>query len=139
MKNTKIIMISGIMALYMLGTTISYANSLADNMQILAENLSVLQSSTDKNELLTALDLMNKAVDESMNILPVKLSPDDKKGADDYINGLKMLKNEIGIIRESISNGNLSNINDSVSKINNIRIENHKNVDIVYPTSYNNV
>ncbi|EFB3324511.1 cytochrome b562 family protein, partial [Escherichia coli] len=47
MKNTKIIMISGIMALYMLGTTISYANSLADNMQILAENLSVLQSSTD--------------------------------------------------------------------------------------------
>ncbi|EFA3553085.1 cytochrome b562 family protein, partial [Escherichia coli] len=125
MKNTKIIMISGIMALYMLGTTISYANSLADNMQILAENLSVLQSSTDKNELLTALDLMNKAVDESMNILPVKLSPDDKKGADDYINGLKMLKNEIGIIRESISNGNLSNINDSVSKINNIRIENH--------------
>ncbi|CAD5633475.1 cytochrome b562 family protein [Escherichia coli] len=126
MKNTKIIMISGIMALYMLGTTISYANSLADNMQILAENLSVLQSSTDKNELLTALDLMNKAVDESMNILPVKLSPDDKKGADDYINGLKMLKNEIGIIRESISNGNLSNINDSVSKINNIRIENHK-------------
>ncbi|EPD1203175.1 cytochrome b562 [Escherichia coli] len=126
MKNTKIIMISGIMALYMLGTTISYANSLADNMQILAENLSVLQSSTDKNELLTALDLMNKAVDESMNILPVKISPDDKKGADDYINGLKMLKNEIGIIRESISNGNLSNINDSVSKINNIRIENHK-------------
>ncbi|EEW7509124.1 cytochrome b562 [Escherichia coli] len=126
MKNTKIIMISGIMALYMLGTTISYANSLADNMQILAENLSVLQSSTDKNELLTALDLMNKAVDESMNILPVKLSPDDKKGADDYINGLKMLKNEIGIIRESISNGNLSNINDSVSKINNIRVENHK-------------
>ncbi|GCH06176.1 hypothetical protein BvCmsH55A_04760 [Escherichia coli] len=126
MKNTKIIMISGIMALYMLGTTISYANSLADNMQILAENLSVLQSSTDKNELLTALDLMNKAVDESMNILPEKLSPDDKKGADDYINGLKMLKNEIGIIRESISNGNLSNINDSVSKINNIRIENHK-------------
>ncbi|EIX4547412.1 cytochrome b562 [Escherichia coli] len=126
MKNTKIIMISGIMALYMLGTTISYANSLADNMQILAENLSVLQSSTDKNELLTALDLMNKAVDESMNILPVKLSPDDKKGADDYINGLKMLKNEIGIIKESISNGNLSNINDSVSKINNIRIENHK-------------
>lgn len=126
MKNTKIIMISGIMALYMLGTTISYANSLADNMQILAENLSVLQSSTDKNELLTALDLMNKAVDESMNILPVKLSPDDKKGADDYINGLKMLKNEIGIIRGSISNGNLSNINDSVSKINNIRIENHK-------------
>ena len=126
MKNTKIIMISGIMALYMLGTTISYANSLADNMQILAENLSVLQSSTDKNELLTALDLMNKAVDESMNILPVKLSPDDKKGADDYIYGLKMLKNEIGIIRESISNGNLSNINDSVSKINNIRIENHK-------------
>ena len=126
MKDTKIIMISGIMALYMLGTTISYANSLADNMQILAENLSVLQSSTDKNELLTALDLMNKAVDESMNILPVKLSPDDKKGADDYINGLKMLKNEIGIIRESISNGNLSNINDSVSKINNIRIENHK-------------
>lgn len=126
MKNTKIIMISGIMALYMIGTTISYANSLADNMQILAENLSVLQSSTDKNELLTALDLMNKAVDESMNILPVKLSPDDKKGADDYINGLKMLKNEIGIIRESISNGNLSNINDSVSKINNIRIENHK-------------
>lgn len=119
-------MISGIMALYMLGTTISYANSLADNMQILAENLSVLQSSTDKNELLTALDLMNKAVDESMNILPVKLSPDDKKGADDYINGLKMLKNEIGIIKESISNGNLSNINDSVSKINNIRIENHK-------------
>lgn len=126
MKNTKTIMISGIMALYMLGTTISYANSLADNMQILAENLSVLQSSTDKNELLTALDLMNKAVDESMNILPIKLSPDDKKGADDYINGLKMLKNEIGIIRESISNGNLSNINDSVSKINNIRIENHK-------------
>ncbi|MCW9943610.1 cytochrome b562 [Escherichia coli] len=104
----------------------TFPNSLADNMQILAENLSVLQSSTDKNELLTALDLMNKAVDESMNILPVKLSPDDKKGADDYINGLKMLKNEIGIIRESISNGNLSNINDSVSKINNIRVENHK-------------
>ncbi|WXP58806.1 cytochrome b562 (plasmid) [Escherichia coli] len=115
MQNTKIIIISGVMALYMTGSALSYAASLDENMQILAENISVLQSSTDKKELITALDCMNKAVDESMNTLPEKLSPDDTKGANDYRSGLKMLKNGIVIIRENVSDGNLSGINDSLS------------------------
>lgn len=126
MQNTKIIIISGVMALYMTGSALSYAASLDENMQILAENISVLQSSTDKKELITALDRMNKAVDESMNTIPEKLSLDDTKGANDYRSGLKMLKNEIMIIRENVSDGNLSGINDSLSRMNNIRIDNHK-------------
>lgn len=126
MKSTKIIMMSGIIALYLSGIPLSYAMSLDENMQILAENISVLQSTTDKKELITALDRMNTAVDDSMNTLPEKLSPDDVKGANDYRSGLKMIKNEIEIIRESVSDGDLSSINDSLSRMNNIRTENHK-------------
>ena len=58
---------------------ISFAAELDENMQVLAENMSILESSKDKNELLKALDMMSEAVDDSMKTLPEKISTDDKK------------------------------------------------------------
>ncbi|WP_249522138.1 hypothetical protein [Escherichia coli] len=46
------------------------AEELDESMQVLARNMSVLQSSMDKKELLEALDRMDDAVDESMKRLP---------------------------------------------------------------------
>ncbi|HAT1675986.1 TPA: cytochrome b562 family protein, partial [Raoultella planticola] len=87
MQKTKLLMISSVIALYLGGACISVAAELDENMQELAKNINILKSSTEKDELMKALDMMSKAVDGSMNIIPEKISPDDKLALDEYRNG----------------------------------------------------
>lgn len=126
MQKTKLLMISSVIALYLGGACISVAAELDENMQELAKNINILMSSTEKNELMNALGMMSKAVDDSMNIIPEKISPDDKLAVDEYRNGLRMLKKEIELAKEKILSGKQSDINDSVKRMNDIRVENHK-------------
>lgn len=126
MKKKNIFIISGIMALYLSTTSISSAADLDENMQVLAKNISVLQSSTDKQELISALEKMSNAVEDSMKSHPEKLSSDDKKGIEEYENVLKKLKNEITLAKGKVASGQLSELRDSVSRMNDIRVEGHK-------------
>lgn len=101
------------------------AVELDENMQVLARNMSVLQSSMDKKELLEALDRMNDAVNESMKSLPESISSADEEGRNDYIKELQKLEKEIMQAKQKVSSGQLSDIRDSVSKMNKIRVEGH--------------
>ncbi|HFV8631832.1 TPA: cytochrome B562, partial [Escherichia coli] len=59
------------------------------NMQSLAKSMSILQSSNDKSSLLNALEMMDKSVDSSMNIIPEKIDVNDKVSVDNYKEELK--------------------------------------------------
>ncbi|WP_251324543.1 hypothetical protein [Escherichia coli] len=71
------------------------AEELDESMQVLARNMSVLQSSMDKKELLEALDRMDDAVDESIKRLPESISPADEEGKNDYIKELQKLEKRL--------------------------------------------
>lgn len=58
------------LALFLSASQISMAAELDKNMQTLAKNMSILKSSSDKTSLLNALAMMDKAVDDSMEVLP---------------------------------------------------------------------
>ncbi|HIE1976893.1 TPA: cytochrome b562 [Escherichia coli] len=118
-------MFASIIALYLLGGSITVAAGLDENMQTLAKNMSILQSSTDKKEILESLDIMGTAVNDAMKTLPEKISPDDKQGRDEYINELRRLEKEILQAREKVESGKLSDIRDSVNRMNDIRVEGH--------------
>ncbi|EHP6140118.1 cytochrome b562 family protein [Escherichia coli] len=113
------------MALYFLCGGITVAEELDESMQVLARNMSVLQSSMDKKELLEALDRMDDAVDESMKRLPESISPADEEGKNDYIKELQKLEKEIMLAKQKVLSGQLSYIPDSVNKMNKIRVEGH--------------
>ncbi|HBA7004260.1 TPA: cytochrome b562 family protein [Escherichia coli] len=123
-KSNKVIISCG-MALYFLCGGLTMAVELDENMQVLARNMSVLQSSMDKKELLEALDRMNDAVNESMKSLPESISSADEEGRNDYIKELQKLEKEIMQAKQKVSSGQLSDIRDSVSKMNKIRVEGH--------------
>ncbi|EOU5637723.1 cytochrome b562 [Escherichia coli] len=123
-KSNKVIISCG-MALYFLYGGITVAEELDESMQVLARNMSVLQSSMDKKELLEALDRMDDAVDESMKRLPESISPADEEGKNDYIKELQKLEKEIMLAKQKVLSGQLSDIPDSVNKMNKIRVEGH--------------
>lgn len=118
-------MISGAMALYLAGASVSSAADLDENMQVLAKSIRVLQSSIDKKELMGALEIMSEAVDDSMKSIPEKISHDDQQGIEDYKNELRKLKNEITLAKEKVVSGQLSDIHESVSRMHDIRVEGH--------------
>ncbi|AKA92045.1 TPA: cytochrome b562 family protein [Escherichia coli] len=126
MNKIKMLMASCIMLLNAGTFSISSAAALDRNMQIIAASVAVLQSSSDKTVLMTALDSMEKAVDDSMGTLPEKISEDDEKSVDEYNSGLNALKKEIQFARESIAAGRLSDVNGAVRRMNDIKVENHK-------------
>lgn len=123
-KNIKVIISCG-MALYFLCGGITVAAELDENMQVLARNMRVLQSSMDKKELLEALDRMDDAVNESMKRLPESISSADEEGKNDYMKELQKLEKEIMQAKQKVLSGQLSDIRDSVSKMNKIRVEGH--------------
>ncbi|EHA0861481.1 cytochrome B562 [Salmonella enterica] len=45
---------------------------------------------------------------------------------EEYENELKKLKNEITLAKEKVASGQLSELRDSVSRMNDIRVEGHK-------------
>ncbi|TQN75915.1 UNVERIFIED_ORG: soluble cytochrome b562 [Citrobacter freundii] len=125
MKKSNKFAISCCMALHFLCGGITVAAELDESMQVLARNMSVLQSSMDKKELLEALDRMDDAVDESMKRLPESISSDDEEGKNDYMKELQKLEKEIMQAKQKVLSGQLSDIRDSVKKMNDIRVEGH--------------
>ncbi|MCW7199850.1 cytochrome b562 family protein [Escherichia coli] len=91
-KSNKVIISCGMALYFFVGGGITVAEELDESMQVLARNMSVLQSSMDKKELLEALDRMDDAVDESMKRLPESISPADEEGKNDYIKELQKLE-----------------------------------------------
>ncbi|MGP4289275.1 cytochrome b562 [Escherichia coli] len=124
-KQKKFILIS-MLALFLSASQISMAAELDKNMQTLAKNMSILKSSSDKTSLLNALAMMDKAVDDSMEVLPWNIDSDDKVAVKNYKNDLKKLKDEINVAKEKIESGNIESLRDSLEKMNNIKLDSHR-------------
>ena len=100
MKKQKFFIVSSILVMCLSTSHISLASGLDKNMQSLARNMSTLQSSGDKKSLLNALDMMDKAVNASMNT--EKINSNDKVAVESYKNELKKLQNEINLAKEKV-------------------------------------
>ncbi|HAX2006777.1 TPA: cytochrome b562, partial [Escherichia coli] len=125
MKKQKFFIVSSILVMCLSTSHISLASGLDKNMQSLARNMSTLQSSGDKKSLLNALDMMDKAVNASMNTLPEKINSNDKVAVESYKNELKKLQNEINLAKEKVESGNIESLRDALDKMNNIKLEGH--------------
>ncbi|HDS3313715.1 TPA: cytochrome B562, partial [Escherichia coli] len=123
MKKQKFFIVSSILVMCLSTSHISLASGLDKNMQSLARNMSTLQSSGDKKSLLNALDMMDKAVNASMNTLPEKINSNDKVAVESYKNELKKLQNEINLAKEKVESGNIESLRDALDKMNNIKLE----------------
>ncbi|HDD1125469.1 TPA: cytochrome B562, partial [Escherichia coli] len=123
MKKQKFFIVSSILIMCLSTSHISLASGLDKNMQSLARNMSTLQSSGDKKSLLNALDMMDKAVNASMNTLPEKINSNDKVAVESYKNELKKLQNEINLAKEKVESGNIESLRDALDKMNNIKLE----------------
>ncbi|BDO58279.1 hypothetical protein ExPEC_0463 [Escherichia coli] len=95
-------------------------------MQSLAKSMSILQSSNDKSSLLNALEMMDKSVDSSMNIIPEKIDVNDKVSVDNYKEELKKLQHEINIAKKKVEDGNIESLRESLDKMNDIKLEGHR-------------
>ncbi|EIA1548984.1 TPA: cytochrome b562, partial [Escherichia coli] len=126
MKKQKFFIVSSILVMCLSTSHISLASGLDKNMQSLARNMSTLQSSGDKKSLLNALDMMDKAVNASMNTLPEKINSNDKVAVESYKNELKKLQNEINLAKEKVESGNIESLRDALDKMNNIKLEGHR-------------
>ncbi|EEW7294832.1 TPA: cytochrome b562, partial [Escherichia coli] len=122
MKKQKFFIVSSILVMCLSTSHISLASGLDKNMQSLARNMSTLQSSGDKKSLLNALDMMDKAVNASMNTLPEKINSNDKVAVESYKNELKKLQNEINLAKEKVESGNIESLRDALDKMNNIKL-----------------
>ncbi|EQC0847222.1 cytochrome b562 [Escherichia coli] len=129
MKKQKFFIVSSILVMCLSTSHISLASGLDKNMQSLARNMSTLQSSGDKKSLLNALDMMDKAVNASMNTLPEKINSNDKVAVESYKNELKKLQNEINLAKEKVESGNIESLRDALDKMNNIKLEGTENSD----------
>ncbi|HBT4579562.1 TPA: cytochrome B562 [Klebsiella pneumoniae] len=125
-KKQKIFTAGTILAIYLSTSYVSLAFGLDKNMQSLAKNMSILQSSNDKSSLLNALEMMDKAVDASMNIIPEKIKSNDEVAVENYRSELKKLQNEINIAKEKVESGNIESLRDSLDKMNDIKLEGHR-------------
>ncbi|HFU1787282.1 TPA: cytochrome b562, partial [Escherichia coli] len=104
----------------------SLASGLDKNMQSLAKSMSILQSSNDKSSLLNALEMMDKSVDSSMNIIPEKIDVNDKVSVDSYKEELKKLQHEINIAKKKVEDGDIESLRESLDKMNDIKLEGHR-------------
>ncbi len=96
-------------------------------MQSLAKSMSILQSSNDKSSLLNALEMMDKSVDSSMNIIPEKIDVNDKVSVDSYKEELKKLQHEINIAKKKkVEDGDIESLRESLDKMNDIKLEGHR-------------
>ncbi|EIT6308547.1 cytochrome B562, partial [Escherichia coli] len=84
MIKQKVFFSGTVLAIFLSLSNVSLASGLDKNMQSLAKSMSILQSSNDKSSLLNALEMMDKSVDSSMNIIPEKIDVNDKVSVDNY-------------------------------------------------------
>ncbi len=96
------------------------------NMQSLAKSMSILQSSNDKSSLLNALEMMDKSVDSSMNIIPEKIDVNDKVSVDNYKEELKNYNMKSILQKKKVEDGNIESLRESLDKMNDIKLEGHR-------------
>ncbi|MDN0347424.1 cytochrome B562 [Escherichia coli] len=126
MIKQKVFFSGTVLAIFLSLSNVSLASGLDKNMQSLAKSMSILQSSNDKSSLLNALEMMDKSVDSSMNIIPEKIDVNDKVSVDNYKEELKKLQHEINIAKKKVEDGNLESLRESLDKMNDIKLEGHR-------------
>ncbi|HAW2534666.1 TPA: cytochrome B562 [Escherichia coli] len=126
MKKQKVFFSGAVLAIILSLSNVSLASGLDKNMQSLAKSMSILQSSNDKSSLLNALEMMDKSVDSSMNIIPEKIDVNDKVSVDNYKEELKKLQHEINIAKKKVEDGNIESLRESLDKMNDIKLEAHR-------------
>ncbi|ENL8433525.1 cytochrome B562, partial [Escherichia coli] len=126
MIKQKVFFSGTVLAIFLSLSNVSLASGLDKNMQSLAKSMSILQSSNDKSSLLNALEMMDKSVDSSMNIIPEKIDVNDKVSVDNYKEGLKKLQHEINIAKKKVEDGNIESLRESLDKMNDIKLEGHR-------------
>ncbi|EHO1982648.1 cytochrome B562 [Escherichia coli] len=126
MIKQKVFFSGTVLAIFLSLSNVSLASSLDKNMQSLAKSMSILQSSNDKSSLLNALEMMDKSVDSSMNIIPEKIDVNDKVSVDNYKEELKKLQHEINIAKKKVEDGNIESLRESLDKMNDIKLEGHR-------------
>ncbi|HCP9426433.1 TPA: cytochrome B562 [Escherichia coli] len=126
MIKQKVFFSGTVLAIFLSLSNVSLASGLDKNMQSLAKSMSILQSSNDKSSLLNALEMMDKSVDSSMNIIPEKIDVNDKVSVDNYKEELKKLQYEINIAKKKVEDGNIESLRESLDKMNDIKLEGHR-------------
>ncbi len=126
MIKQKVFFSGTVLAIFLSLSNVSLASGLDKNMQSLAKSMSILQSSNDKSSLLNALEMMDKSVDSSMNIIPEKIDVNDKVYVDNYKEELKKLQHEINIAKKKVEDGNIESLRESLDKMNDIKLEGHR-------------
>ncbi|EHJ6840531.1 cytochrome B562 [Escherichia coli] len=126
MIKQKVFFSGTVLAIFLSLSNVSLASGLDKNMQSLAKSMSILQSSNDKSSLLNALEMMDKSVDSSMNIIPEKIDVNDKFSVDNYKEELKKLQHEINIAKKKVEDGNIESLRESLDKMNDIKLEGHR-------------
>ena len=126
MIKQKVFFSGTVLAIFLSLSNVSLASGLDKNMQSLAKSMSILQSSNDKSSLLNALEMMDKSVDSSMNIIPEKIDVNDKLYVDNYKEELKKLQHEINIAKKKVEDGNIESLRESLDKMNDIKLEGHR-------------
>ncbi|WJL83628.1 cytochrome b562 [Escherichia coli] len=126
MIKQKVFFSGTVLAIFLSLSNVSLASDLDKNMQSLAKSMSILQSSNDKSSLLNALEMMDKSVDSSMNIIPEKIDVNDKVSVDNYKEELKKLQHEINIAKKKVEDGNIESLRESLDKMNDIKLEGHR-------------
>ncbi|MES1877792.1 cytochrome b562 [Escherichia coli] len=126
MIKQKVFFSGTVLAIFLSLSNVSLASGLDKNMQSLAKSMSILQSSNDKSSLLNALEMMDKSVDSSMNIIPEKIDVNDKVSVDNYKKELKKLQHEINIAKKKVEDGNIESLRESLDKMNDIKLEGHR-------------
>ncbi|ELJ6773497.1 cytochrome B562 [Escherichia coli] len=126
MIKQKVFFSGTVLAIFLSLSNVSLASGLDKNMQSLAKSMSILQSSNDKSSLLNALEMMDKSVDSSMNIIPEKIDVNDKVSVDNYKEELKKLQHKINIAKKKVEDGNIESLRESLDKMNDIKLEGHR-------------
>ena len=126
MIKQKVFFSGTVLAIFLSLSNVSLASGLDKNMQSLAKSMSILQSSNDKTSLLNALEMMDKSVDSSMNIIPENIDVKDKGSVDNYKEELKKLQHEINIAKKKVEDGNIESLRESLDKMNDIKLEGHR-------------
>ncbi|MEF5481574.1 cytochrome b562 [Escherichia coli] len=126
MIKQKVFFSGTVLAIFLSLSNVSLASGLDKNMQSLAKSMSILQSSNDKSSLLNALEMMDKSVDSSMNIISEKIDVNDKVSVDNYKEELKKLQHEINIAKKKVEDGNIESLRESLDKMNDIKLEGHR-------------
>ncbi|MGP6338065.1 cytochrome b562 [Escherichia coli] len=126
MIKQKVFFSGTVLAIFLSLSNVSLASGLDKNMQSLAKSMSILQSSNDKSSLLNALEMMDKSVDSSMNIIPEKIDVNDKVSVDNYKEEFKKLQHEINIAKKKVEDGNIESLRESLDKMNDIKLEGHR-------------